>query len=102
MILEVVIGVIMWRVTLQGFRRGLETSQAKLSNTSIDLLVHLGKGSKVIATLLQCWRQGRALKVFNEHAPIAAIVVSQTKQCHHRWADISMIRPGGAINTQML
>src|SRR5437660_12450526 len=102
MILEGVIGVIMWRVTLQGFRRGLETSQAKLSNTGIDLLVHLGKGSEVIATLLQCWRQGRALKVFNEYTPIMTIVVFQTQQRQYRRADIGVIRPGSAVDAYLI
>src|SRR5260370_34986098 len=98
---EIGVGVITRRVTLQ--RRGGDAQrfQAKLSNTGIKLLVDLSKGDEA-AALLHCRWLCIAGEIFDQRAPVVAVVVLQAEQRHDRWADIGVIRPGSPADTRLI
>ena len=64
---------------------------AELSERRVDLLVDLPELQQRIGMRVQAARQDIAIEQFKDHAAVMLVVVLETEERHHRWAQVHMV-----------
>jgi len=79
----------------------VEACKPKRSDRGVDLFQRLGERDEA-TILLRRRRDGPAIELLDKRAPFVRVVILETQQDEHCWADIGVIGPGDVVKSDLI